>query len=133
MKNLSTGTGLALLAGAIVAWPAIDRLVPAAGAAASPAGRRAEPGPLDPQSRKPSSGQNKSVDSETVAIVDTMVSSVTASDGEVVFVLQALTDGTLRAGRLSYRTAPAVTDHRRLNTEVPQSSGFSFSGWTSFR
>lgn len=28
MKDLSTGTGLALFAGAIVAWPAIDRLVP---------------------------------------------------------------------------------------------------------
>lgn len=32
MKNLSTGTGLALLAGAIVAWPVLDRLVPNANA-----------------------------------------------------------------------------------------------------
>jgi hypothetical protein len=32
MKNLSTGTGLALLAGAIVAWPVLDRLMPNANA-----------------------------------------------------------------------------------------------------
>ena len=32
MKNLSTGTGLALLAGAIVAWPLLDRLMPNANA-----------------------------------------------------------------------------------------------------
>jgi hypothetical protein len=32
MKNLSTGTGLALLAGAIVAWPVLDRLMPQANA-----------------------------------------------------------------------------------------------------
>jgi hypothetical protein len=34
MKNLSTGTGLALLAGAIVAWPVLDRLMPTANASA---------------------------------------------------------------------------------------------------
>jgi len=32
MKNLSTGTGLALLAAAIVAWPVLDRLMPQANA-----------------------------------------------------------------------------------------------------
>jgi hypothetical protein len=32
MKNISTGTGLALLAGAIVAWPILDRLMPNANA-----------------------------------------------------------------------------------------------------
>ena len=32
MKNLSTGTGLALLAGAIIAWPVLDRLMPNANA-----------------------------------------------------------------------------------------------------
>jgi hypothetical protein len=32
MKNLSTGTGLALLAGAILAWPILDRLMPNANA-----------------------------------------------------------------------------------------------------
>ena len=32
MNNLSTGTGLAILAGAIVAWPVLDRLMPNANA-----------------------------------------------------------------------------------------------------
>jgi hypothetical protein len=34
MKNLSTGTGLALLAGAILAWPILDRIAPSANASA---------------------------------------------------------------------------------------------------
>ena len=34
MKNLSTGTGLALLAGAILAWPILDRVAPSANASA---------------------------------------------------------------------------------------------------
>jgi hypothetical protein len=34
MKNLSTGTGLALLAGAILAWPILDRFAPSANASA---------------------------------------------------------------------------------------------------
>ena len=35
MKNLSTGTGIALLAGAIVAYPIIDRVMPKADASAT--------------------------------------------------------------------------------------------------
>ena len=35
MKNISTGTGIALLAGAIVAYPIIDRVMPRAEAGAT--------------------------------------------------------------------------------------------------
>ena len=37
MKNLSTGTGIALLAGAIVAYPILDRVMPKADASATQA------------------------------------------------------------------------------------------------
>ena len=35
MKNISTGTGIALLAGAIVAYPILDRVMPRADASAT--------------------------------------------------------------------------------------------------
>ena len=38
MKNLSTGTGIALLAGAIVAYPILDRVIPKASANVTHAG-----------------------------------------------------------------------------------------------
>jgi hypothetical protein len=52
MKNLSTGTGLALLAGAILAWPILVRVAPSANAsavtAAATAVNSAAPGQATP-------------------------------------------------------------------------------------
>jgi hypothetical protein len=131
MKNVSTGFGLCIVGLGIAVWPVLDRLVPQASAAiVADAAALSQP---QNGRRSKAAPEQSAPASDSVDVVETMVSSVTASNQEVVFVVQAMSDGSCRVGRLWYSAAPAPTDYRRLNTEVPSKPGFGFSGWTAFR
>ena len=87
MKNLSTGSGLALLAGAILAWPIIDRVAPSANASAVTAAAAAVGSAATAQG------------APTVVWYQAVPMSVNVGNSEVIHLYRAWSDGRVEMMR----------------------------------
>ena len=144
MSDVATGTGLLALSAAILASTVISRYGPvdqaahaASFAAPGHAGALTEEEAIamnravalaaPPGKSSGTSTTPQSASSGTSAPVWFGISSVTASNEEVVFLARAMADGSIQVGRCAYRSS---SDFRRMNQDPLAGVGFQFSGWS---